>query len=146
MNIKLSSLLMSKIYSSCFPSLSFVLCWRVASYRIRVRVLVSSVGFILWVLLTYVGAVESSELRGFSLDRRPREVLTSSADVVSDLPLAKLVCSTPRNCSGRRQVVTALPSFVFHHVRVFHNSSAEPGGTPSHPTLRSSRSSRRSKL
>jgi hypothetical protein len=119
MNTKLSSLLMSKLYSSCFPSLSFVLCWRVASYRNRVRVLVSSVGFILWVFLAYVGAVESSELRGLSLDRRPREVLTSSADVVSDLPLAKLVCSTPRYCSGRRQVVTALPSFVFDHVRVF---------------------------
>ena len=92
---------MSKLYSSYFPSLSFVLSWRVASYRIRVITLVSSVGFILWVFLAYVGAVESSELRGLSLDRHPREVLTSSADVVSDLPLAKLVCSTPRYRSGR---------------------------------------------
>lgn len=69
-------------------------------------------------LSSLTGAVESTGLRGFSLDRRPREVLTSSADVVSDLPLAKLVCSTPRYRSGRRQVVTALPSFVVHHVRV----------------------------
>ena len=119
MNISLSSLLMSKLYSSCFPSLSFVLCWRVVTYRVRLRVLVSSVGFILRVFLAYTGAVESTGLRGLSLDRRPREVLTSSADVVSDLPLAKLVCSTPRYRSGRRQVVTALSSFVVHHVRVF---------------------------
>ena len=119
MNTSLSSLLMSKIYSSCFPSLSFVLSWRVVTYRVRLRVLVSSVGFILWVFLAYTGAVESTGLRGLSLDRRPREVLTSSADVVSDLPLAKLVCSTPRYRSGRRQVVTALSSFVVHHVRVF---------------------------
>ena len=118
-NMKLSSLLMSQLYFPHLPFLSLCLSWEVFTYRFRLGVLVSSVGFTLRVFLACTRAVESTGFRGLSSDRRPGEVLTSSADVVSALPLAKLVCSTPRNCSGRRQVVTALSVLVFHHVRVF---------------------------
>ena len=118
-NMNLSSLLMSKLYFPHLPFLSLCLSWEVLTCKFRLRSLSSSVGFTLRVLRAYTGAVESTGLRRLSSDRHPGEVLTSSVDVVSDLPLAKLVCSTPRNCSGRRQVVTALSALVFHHVRVF---------------------------
>lgn len=83
--MKLSSLFMSKIYSLHLLSLSFGLSWRVVTYRFRLGVLVSFVGFILQVFLAYTGAVASTGLRGLSSDRPLGEVLTSSPDVVSDL-------------------------------------------------------------
>ena len=67
--------------------------------------------------------------------------------MVSEFSVSQKVCSTPRNRCGSRQVVTAYPSFVVHHVRVFSQQYCSlPLDSPLIPFRSPSSSSRRSKL
>ena len=67
-----------------------------------------------------------------------REILTPSADVVSDLSVSQKVCSTPWNSCGSQQVVTALSVLCSPpHLGVFIAVVEVAIGLPSHPFLKS---------